>query len=302
MLIVPELITTAVLQQQLKYLAQHPTHLQFMLGMFNKNVLGKLVGPHYVKQAIDMISNNRIMVAPYYDLDMKHVPRISLVSSHSESQMYLGDIGTVDPDATIQQTLAPVTYAEFDVKSISGDTLFVSANLNLDQTLFPGLTITNNETTRVLQGVLVRTGQDTQLVLNQAVDTSEVSLRDWKAQSGVGARGFVLGASTDDVTVQARLNTNGDPTVHRLLALVVRNCLKRGRLWFDLYGLQVATIAQTPMIAVEDTEIEYETLFTIQGKSTDHWVIQEFDTPEFIEADTIADAQGAPGRTDVDLG
>jgi hypothetical protein len=128
---------------------------------------------------------------------------------------------------------------------------------------------------------LAREGQDTQLVLDAAIQaTSDIFSKPWDAASGREDRLYSINSSQDDVQVQMNLQTLGDASVHRLLATVIRYCLKKQRLWFDECGLQVATYSQTPPILTEDGESEFQTVYTIQAKFTDSWIDHEHTLPD----------------------
>jgi hypothetical protein len=98
-------------------------------------------------------------------------------------------------------------------------------------------------------------------------------------------------ASTDMVTVQMNLCTTGDPSIHRLLSIVLRYCLKSGRMDFENMGFQVPIISYTTLLPSEQTELEWESTYTIEGKFTDSWIDREYllnDDTDNIDLHVIA--------------
>jgi hypothetical protein len=89
-----DLITVAVIKNKLEFLSKNPTHLEFILGAFACDPIRSYVGKEHLKQCIDFVTQNRIQVAPYYELDMKRRPSIGVVSSGREESMFLGDYGS----------------------------------------------------------------------------------------------------------------------------------------------------------------------------------------------------------------
>lgn len=284
---IADLIAVAVINDGLKNLAANPRHLEFVLGAFSFKLLQDQVGPEHVKQCVEFVTQNAITVAPYYQLDIKRRPSVAVVSSGAENQQFIGDFGNyICP----QVVLPPTVYAKFEVKAINGNTISVSANHNLDKKLWKGIFILALGFGARLDGMLVREGEDTLLYLDREVPAG-TALVGWTATSSPKATGAVLGASIDDCTIQCKLTTTGDYTVHRLLSIVLRYCLKRGRPLFNDLGLQVATFGYSPPVLSDSEEMEFETVYTINAKFTDHWIEREFDAPD----------QAAQIDTDLDL-
>lgn len=273
---ISDLIAVSVIKDGLLHLSNNPKHLEFILGQFcNKNI-ADLVGHEYVKQCVDFVINNEISVLPYYQADIKRRPSVVVVASGTESQQFIGDYGAVQKPVLI---LPENTYASFEVKSVEGSVVKVSSNLNLEKKLWHGMYIRALDFEAKLEGVLVREGEDTALYLSQDVPDG-TPLVGWSAGSSDKRRGAILSASTDDVSIQCKLTTTGDFSVHRLMAIVIRYCLKRGRPYFDEVGLQVATFGYSPPMLTDQEELEYETVFNITGKFTEHWIDHEFDAPD----------------------
>jgi hypothetical protein len=268
-----DLVTCAVLKDGLQFLADHPAHLEFILGSFvNIPELKSLVGAEHIKECIEFITTNRMHVAPFYQIDIKKRPALSVVSSGSENVQFIGDYGSVQESRIV---LPPRTYQSWDAKEISKCTMKVAKNLELEKKLWVGLVISNGTHSAILKGILVRDGEDTTLYLDREWDENP-RLTGWSAQSDNTAKGYVVHSSMDDVRVQVKLTTNGDYTVHRLMSIVTRYCLKRGRLMFDRMGMQVATFNYTPPMLTDNTEFEFESVFTIDAKMMDSWIYEEF--------------------------
>jgi hypothetical protein len=140
--------------------------------------------------------------------------------------------------------------------------------------------IKNGDYATRLQGIKPGVnGADDTLYLKDTIPTT-VLLKGWQAQSSERYRGITLNASMDDVTVQCKLTTNGDYSLHRLFSVVLRYCLKRGRLIFDSYGMQVASFSYTPPMLSDQDEMEYESVCTINCKVTDTWIEKDWITPD----------------------
>jgi len=272
-----DLVTTFVINDGLEQLAAHPDQCLFLLGAFCGEPLNKLVNKDHINQAVELITSKKIIVAPYYELDMKYRPSVGIVASGVEDTQFLGDVGF------IQQSLVlnPVTYATFDIKAVNLDTVNVSAGLNLDQLLVLGCVISIGSFTAKLKGINVVAGQDTVLFLDTTIPPGTPFL-NWKASSVPSSKAYEVLSSMDKVTIQVNLLTTGQSSVHRLIALIIRYCLKRGRQYFDQFGLQVPTFSYTPVICTDDSELEFQSTFTIETKVMDSWVFKEIDPTQIV--------------------
>lgn len=273
-----DLITVEVIKEGLQHLKQNPYHLEFILGAFCQEPLRSSVGVEHIKQCIDFVTNNRIQVAPYYEIDMKHRPSIAVVSQGRETQQFIGDYGDTFIPNIPEYQLPPRIYVNFNPTSFTSDNqgMIVSRDLHLEEKLWPGIFLTNGTVTTKMRGMLVREGHPTTIYLEDELPEG-TSLPGWKAVSSPRGKGVVCSASTDAVTVQIMLTTTGSPSIHRLLSVVLRYCLKSGRMRFDTYGMQVPTFSYTPPIVSEQAEIETESTYTIESKFTDLWIDKEFD-------------------------
>lgn len=269
-----DIITCEVIKDGLLHLSRNPKHIEHILGVFSCNDLVlKNVGREYLAQCIQYIMDNRVEVAPYYAIDVKRRPSISVISSGSEDTQFLGDYGF---EQNMNMNMPAVVYAQWDATAISKDEMTVTADYKLDTKLWIGMFISNGQHTVRLTGILKKSGEPTTLFLDQELPDN-TRLTAWTAKSSEKGRGATVSASMDAVTVQCKLTTNGDFSIHRLMSIVTRYCLKRGRLLFDQYGMQVASFSYTPPMLTEQDEHEFESVYTINAKFTDTWIEKEYD-------------------------
>lgn len=272
-----DLATVAIIEDAFEFLSKNPRHLEFILSMYCRYpLLQKLVGTEHIKQCMEYVINNQIHVAPFYEMDLKKRPSIVVISSGTESQQFIGDYGTQEKQTKV---LKPIIYAEFDAKKIGTDTISVAASYNLDQKLWVGVHVAQGDQVFKLRGILKKDKNTTVLHFDEDLPEG-LSLKGWKAQSADREKGYVINASIDDVTVQMKLTTNGDFSVHRLMALVLRYAIKSRRLKFDEFGMQVANFSYSPPMSTDPEEQEFESVFTLTAKFTDHWIDREFDLPD----------------------
>lgn len=272
---VADLIVVAGLNDALDFLSKNPSHIEFILGQFCQEPIQKIVGQEYIKQCIEAIQGQRIEVAPYYQMDLKKRPSVAVVASYTEDIQFMGDYGSEDPNVL---TLPAKRYASFNALSIDGCKIKVSSALNLDKILWHGLILSNGKERVKLIGLLVK-NNITELMVDKELPKN-TKLSGWGVFSGVYQKGYLINSSIDAVNIQCNFQSVGDYSVHRLMATVLRACLKKQRLWFDKYGLQVSTFSQTPPILTEEREMEFQTIFTISGKVTDSWIEKEYELPD----------------------
>ena len=271
---IADLITAEVIKDGLLHLSRNPKHIEHILGVFCSNdLVVKNVGREYLAQCVEYIMSNRIEVGPYYAIDVKRRPSIGIISSGHEDMQFLGDYGY---EQNMRQDLPAVKYANWDASSISKDEMVVTADYKLEEKLWVGMFISNGTETAKLTGIYKKEGQPTKLLLDRELP-EHTRITYWSAMSSPKGVGAVVSASADSVTVQCKLTTNGDFSLHRLLSIVVRYCLKRGRLLFDQYGMQKATFAYTPPMLTENDEHEFESVYTITAMFTDTWIEREYD-------------------------
>ena len=292
-----DLITAEVIKDGLLHLSRNPKHIEHILGVFCANDLVlRNVGGDYLAQCIEFIMNNRVEVGPYYAIDVKRRPSVAIICSGVEETQFLGDYGS---EEDLKINMPAVVYAQWDATSISKDTMVVTADYKLEKKLWPGMFISNGQHTVKLTGILKKDGTPTTLFLEPDLPDN-TRLTAWTAQSSEKGKGAVVSASMDSVTVQCKLTTNGDFSIHRLLSIVIRYCLKRGRLIFDKYGMQVPTFSYTPPMLTEQDEHEFESVYTITARFTDTWIEREFDLQDGA-ANIVVDLCATPTNPQNDI-
>jgi len=273
-----DLLVASAIEERLEFLSRHPDHLEFLLCPLTSNAqIRKKVGAEYITQCIDFVTKNRINVVPFYAIEMEKIPTISVIYQGVENQKFIGDYGAQQ----IMPQIEPRTiYARWDVKAIADDVLEVPVDYKLEQKIWPNIYVTCGTFTTVLKGIEVGDEtKPTKLYLAEAVP-SGTSLKGWGAISGMVHKGYNLNASMDAVTVQCMLTTNGDPGIHRLLQLVLRYCLKSSRMYFESNGFYNTEISYNAPIVADPNMVIYESTATINGQYNEHWIFNEFYTPD----------------------
>src|SRR5581483_345253 len=91
---VADLALQAIIQDGLANLREHPHHLEFVLGSYSEiPYVAKRVGKDFVKNAMEMLQKNALVVRPYFTLDQDQYPCVVISTSYTEDQQYLGDLG-----------------------------------------------------------------------------------------------------------------------------------------------------------------------------------------------------------------
>lgn len=264
-----DIMTVALLEKKFLHLSKRPDRLYFMMcGINRTQVLADYIGHDYIKDAVDFLQNVRPNIVPYYQMDIKNLPQIAIVSSGQESQQFIGEHGynmKRDVKLPIQ------TIAEWTVESFNGDIMKVPASLELDKKLWPGLIITNGEQKFVLEGVV----DASTLCLNGEV-SSGTSLQGWKAVVNSADTYYRVNSSQDAVNIQCKLSTNGTAGNHRLFAMFLRYILKSSVLDFDRIGLQNLKISYSPMMVTSQDDNIFESVLELNGLYTDHWIEKEY--------------------------
>lgn len=272
-----ELIVVYVIRKGLEHFVNNPVELQYILGSFSSDAIRDMVAPNHIAQCIDFIRNNKILVQPFYDLNTKHRPLISVTSGGVEDTQFLGDSGGYISRVR-EFDLPPIVYTEFVAVGFSEDRygLQTTRDYMLHEKLWPGLIITNGVFSGTVDGILQRLGEPTTIYLKEKIPEG-TSLVGWKAQSQDRGKGATVGASIDHVSVQITLTTHGDPSVHRLLQILLRGVLKKNRAFFESCGLQVPTFSYQPLMITDPNEMEVESSLKIETKFTDTWVDSLYD-------------------------
>jgi hypothetical protein len=297
---ISDLVTVVVIEDGLRHLAANPTHLHFIMSPFVcDDAVRKLVGTQYIDQVIEFVTKRKIFVTPVYQADEEKLPQITTIASQGEGQQFIGDYGY---DLSNQRVLPPHVYTQFDVKNYQGDTLFVPPELHIEEKIWRNVYIRQGDFVATCIGIIPGTpGEETAILLDRDVP-AKTSFTGWTSESAPEATGYVVNSSQDDVEVQVTLTTNGDYSIHRLLSIVTRYCLKRGRGLFNQHGMQVASFNQGMPLQNLDNDKLYQTTFTVRAKVTEHWIEKEYrgeDPSGRLDIDLIATEAG---HADVDLG
>lgn len=276
---IADLVTVFVIKDGLEFLSKNPDHIYYIFAGFDHAPINTMVSPDHIKSVVEYISKNAINVGTHYDLDIQKLPSVAVVSSGVEEMQFIGDYGQTDTCRPI--VAQPTVFASFDIKSASEDSIFVSYYENLDKKLWIGLVVTDGRDFFRIKSIIPGhpsgdDPKDTEIVLDKKIPDG-YSLKGWKAQSLPKQTGYEVNASVDKVTVQINLSSSGAASVHRLLSILIRYCLKRGRRYFEHYGLQVPTFSYTPLMLTSPEELIYESTFTIETKVTDTWIAREFE-------------------------
>lgn len=263
-----DLITVLIIEDKLKFYINNVEFLeQILCGYHNKRMFN-LVGAEYIRDSIEFLRNQKIFVQPYYNPDSRKLPQISVIASGEENQQYIGDHGY--SSLAKKQTFKSnsLTVATWTAVSIDGDTMTVPKELSLETKLWPGVYVTNGTHKVVLRGIDDKASR----LYFESELPDNLSPEGWRAETAGSNRVCELNSSTDAVTVQCKLTTHGEPSQHRLIGILLRAILKSSRLAFDYYGFQNTKIGWSPMVLTDQDEMVFESVYSISGVYTDHWI------------------------------
>lgn len=267
---VPELIMTTVIEDRLDYLAKHPDHLHWMLSPFAVNTkIARLVDARYIAQCVEYVQSNRPIVKPAYDLDKLKMPSIVVSSYQGESQLFLGDTGYDH----MAERYEPLSLMTLDALKFVGNTVVLSANQGALETIWPSLYFKSGQFHSKITQVIDK-DKEVWLALSDEIP-SGTPLRGCTVDTSKDEKWYVVNSSIDNVKVSIILTTAGDNSVHRLMATVLRYCIKAGRMLMESSGMQVATVSQRPVQLVDSEQLIWQTEFTVDAKVTDHWIADE---------------------------
>lgn len=284
MFAISDMITIEVLEAGIENLRNHPEHLEFILGGYHQSkFLRKLHGSNYIRQFRDWINKNEIKIQPYYAPDTNVFPNISVTATYSESEQFLGDYG----QSSAHNLTVASCLAHFDASELTDDLLElrVSNSYNLQRYAAPGKILANDEFMTEIEYVVI--GPDyTSIRTKEAMPRT---LADWKIQDPHSVKKITVDASLNQTSVFIKVKSAGDVELHKLLCMVVRYCLKYGRLHFDSLGLMVPTFSQEMMVLEDPDQSIYSSVFTITGRIGDSWIISEEIIPTTFSLGLVAD-------------
>lgn len=278
-----DLITQIVIEDGLKNLRDNPHHLEYILSRHCQiPALHKKVGQDYIRNAMELISNQKLTIRPYYVLNQDLYPNIVIAASYTEGQTYLGDYGSEEHSKIV---VNPIVFAKFDAKKIKDDEIWIAKEYEIEKKIWIGIPVVNCDYNAKIIGIALKEDK-TVLFLDKKLENG-TPLKGWEAKTTARPRMVSVAASSDDVTVQAKLATAGDPDIHRIYSLVIRYCLKRGRILFEKYGFQNIHVTQSPPVVSEQEDAIMETVFTVGGLLHDSWIDHEYDVIDRIETDSV---------------
>jgi hypothetical protein len=275
--LMPDMVACAVIEERLDYLRQHPDHINWLLLPFTRFAhLNWMVGNQHVKQCVDYVVGTKPLVRPYYEMDIAKMPSIVTASSQGEATKFIGDYGF---EACAQQ-IPPECVVTADALGYNGNVVIFPLGAKVGERIWPNLWgVTNGFTSRIVSVIDDVEAQITKVELKDEIPAGSV-MKNWRFQTSVREKNYSVNSSIDDVTLTVTLTTAGDHGIHRLMTTVVRYCLKSGRLLFDAYGMQCASIVQQPIVLVDEEQMIWQTGFILECKVTDHWIDHEYVTDD----------------------
>lgn len=274
MFAVADLIVLNAIESGLENLRLNPSHLEFILGKYEEtSYMRELHGSAFVRQCKDLVLQNKIRLRPYYVLDAAKLPSVAVVAQYQESIQVLGDFGTSEDVREIEPevlgSLMAVGWGEEATDLIIGsavevcDWIYAGAYLRQDEWIGKINLIIPQENDRAIVSC------DSEIPKNRLID--------WQVVTAPASRIATINASGNEATVSIDLKSSGDIETHKLLAMVIRYCLKKGRLLMDENGLQITTSSQNFPMAFDEEQGIFQTVFTLQGKIWDCWIQSESD-------------------------
>lgn len=285
MFAVADLIVMNAIEEGLENLRNNPSHLEFILGKYDDTpYMRNLHGSSYVRQCKELVLQNKIFVKPYYVLDLNKLPSVAVIAQYSEDLLMLGDYGADCQSAVIPPVLLgrvlgiawESTGYGLEIANAEEVTKWIYAGSYLKQDGFI------SKIDRIMPS------DDGKTATIYCVDLIRRNrLIDWEIVTAEGARMAIIHTSGNTANVSIDLKSSGDIETHKLLALVIRYCLKHGRYIMDDNGLQITTSSQNFPSPFDVDQGIFQTVFSLQGKILDHWVQSEKNNPQGIFLDIV---------------
>lgn len=273
--LVDKIVITAV-QDKLQFLSENPHHIEFIFQGFDFPRIKEYVGSSYLNEVVKFVENNRLYVAPAYQLDKAKKPGVFVEANSDESQQYIGDYGS----SSSQKIVEPKSLLNFSVIAVENGTLKIPNSYPLLTALRKGAAIKNNTFVSGFTDVIER-GNYFYLTLSEAIPDG-LDMRSWQVMTSAKYRACVTSSSTDRVSIRLYLVTNGDIAQHHIFRTIVKYALKSSRPVFEKYGLQVSSVSVAPAAIVEPTDMEIQSVFSLSGLYTETWIEKEYDLPTEI--------------------
>ena len=238
-------------------------------------------GSRYIKQCVDLITQNKITIVPYYLLDIVKLPSISVVADYRENLDFLGDFGNTCTTDIIPPAVITTLNAIKWPTELNG--LVCNEHLDLLQA---GLWLRQDQFITRIKYILPASDNSSYTIFTED-DLPRIKLIDWEVVTNSHTKIAEIHTSSNDVEVMINLKSSGDIEVHKLLALVVRYCLKSHRLFIDSRGLQLGKSSQSYPIPYDQEQGIFQTNFNLNGKYFDSWIQYE-ETTKDVNVEMIA--------------
>lgn len=268
-----DLLAQNIIKKKLKFLRDNPEHLNFLLCSYPPEI----VGIEFIKQAAQYVIDNKIHTHLHYNIDNHKEPSISIISHGSESENFIGDAGSqqIVGNHSRCEKNKPIVIAEWDVNSYDGEVITVSPEYSLNEKLWPGLFIKNGDFITSIDSI----PYENKICLKDEVPEN-TPLKGWSALTGGYDSIYKMGASIDEANIDFTLTTYGEPSIHRLISLILRYVIKSSRLAFDQSRMQNIRMSYQPMMLSDEHDMKFVSSYRISGKFTDHWLESIVDTPD----------------------
>ena len=277
-----DMIIIEIIEKGLENLRLNPHHLDYILGTYSSTpFLRNIHGKDYTKHCMDLVLNNKIQVSPYYVLNNMQLPHIAVVATYSEAEMMLGDyVGS-----NIEE-LPPRTLGTFDAVSIAPDglSIFVPNAYSVSEFAFPGTYLHNGNFKSQIEMTIPGNTQ-TQIYIKNVMPNKLVG---WTVKTMSTSCVATINASGNNCTVMIKLKSSGDVEVHKLLCLILRYCLRFGRIYLEGHNLYLSTTNQDMLVLEDESQQIFATVFSMSGKSFDFWIESEHRNPDHISLEVDA--------------
>jgi hypothetical protein len=285
-IILPHALVLDRLRKSLDRLRNHPEELGFVLSSFCLEGNQNIYGAQYIDRAIKWITENEIHYSLAARADAAKFPSITVTyEGGTEGENFIGDYA-----GTKSVTVKPTEYARFPVKSFSGKQLVVSKQLKLEDKIWRSLIVKQGKFTATIKSFERDSVDDLVIVLDKEIPIG-LELMDWKAQSFVDKKTWIIGSSLDAVRVRVITNVAGDPEICEMFSMIVRYILKQSRFFLATNGLTNPEFSHSALMLNEESRPEYQVFsmeFNISGLLTDQWVLSEALSADRIVFDIVA--------------
>ena len=286
-----DLIVINAIEDGLANLRANPMHLDFILGMYEHTpFMRALHGSAYIRQCKEFVLNNKIFVKPYYVYDLAKMPSIAVIAQYAEDLQFIGDTGFSEFEGELMPIklcdILGVAWGEKDEQE-----LIIGNAAAVQPQLYAGCYLRQDRFVTKVDCIIPIDEQRATIVCNDVLPRNR--LIDWIAQTASSSRIAVINSSGNTTQVSIDLKSSGDIETHKLLALLVRYCLKRGRFLMDRNGLQISTTNQNfPVMHDEENSI-FQTVFNLHGKILDNWIQYDQENQNYQNLTMCADPASA---------